>query len=519
MLLEVCNAHLGDFQKATPNKIIRVHIRFSYMRYARIFILTIIAALGLIISSCISDEISTSSSDLLTFSTDTLSFDTVFTDLGTPTARLLVYNRNKKGVNISSIRFKNPESHFQLNVDGMSGSDFHDVEIRGKDSIYVFVECFIPESDNNEPYLIEDDLIFVTNGVEQKVKVEAYGQNVTRLRGVTITDDTRFTTERPYVVFDSLIVAEGVTLSIDPGVKLLFHDKAKLTINGSLKAIGEPGKMIDMRGDRLDNVLPDVGYDILAGQWDGIRFTAASFDNALEYVDMRSTVSGIKIDSCGNLDRTKLLLRNSWLHNSQSTVLDSRYAKVDAYGVCFSEAAEAVVRLTGGSHDFTQCTISNYYLFAAITEPLLSLYHIRTPEGDDTPYNPEPLMKANFNNCIIYGLGTDINEGDLTGTDIYLRHVLLKSEGTDDDNFINCLWGEDPLFYTIRTDYYFNYRLRTDSPAIGAGDPTYVNELSLYDMDGLNRLSDGNPALGAFVFVPEETTEAYIGQRARLRRR
>ena len=160
------------------------------MANARIFLLSIIAALGLAVSSCITDDFTTSSSDVLAFSTDTLTFDTVFTDLGTPTARLKVYNRAKKSINISSIRFKNPESEFQLNVDGMSGVDFHDVEIRGKDSIYVFVECFIPPSESNEPHLVEDQLVFVTNGVQQEVQVEAYGQNVNRLRGITLTEDT-----------------------------------------------------------------------------------------------------------------------------------------------------------------------------------------------------------------------------------------------------------------------------------------------------------------------------------------
>lgn len=474
---------------------------------ARIFILTIIACIGLAVSSCINDDITTSSGDILTFSTDILSFDTVFTDLGTPTARLLVYNRAKKGINISSIRFKNPETAFQVNVDGMSGEQFHDVEIRGGDSIYVFVECFIPSNNDNRPYLIDDDLVFLTNGVTQEVHVEAWGQNVTRLKGITITEDTRLTTERPYIVFDSLVVASGATLSIDPGVQLLFHDKARMSVYGRLDAIGEPGKMIDMRGDRLDDVLPDVGYDILAGQWEGIRFAPESFDNRMEYVDMRSTSAGIRIDSCGVLDRHKLLLRNSWFHNSQSTVLDSRYARVDAYGVCFSEAAEAVVRLTGGQHEFTQCTIANNYLFAAISEPLLSLYHC-LPSGSDDLSNPNPLMRASFENSIIYGMGTDINEGDLTGSEVFMRNVLLKSEGSDDDNFIDCLWGEDPLFYTIRSDYYFNYRLKPDSPAIGAGNPSYVSQLALYDMDGLNRLSEGNPALGAYVFVPEENPEA-----------
>ncbi len=479
------------------------------MNKSRIFIFAIFAALAIAVSSCIKDDFTTSSADVLSFSTDTLSFDTVFTDLGTPTARLLVYNRAKKSINISSIRFSNPDSEFQMNVDGQSGEDFHDIEIRGQDSIYVFVECFIPPTEGNEPYLVEDKILFETNGVQQAVQVEAYGQNVTRLRGLTLENDMRLTADRPYVVFDSLVVAPGATLSIDPGVKLLFHDKASLVINGRIEAVGEPGKMIDMRGDRLDNVLPDVGYDILAGQWEGIRIAPDSYENRLEYVNMRSTRSGIQIDSCGNLDRSKLLLRNSWLHNSQTNVLRSRYARVDAYGVCFSEAADAVVSLTGGIHDFVQCTISNYYLFSAISEPMLSLYHINQPEAGSTGEpDPNPTMQAQFGNCIIYGMGSDLNEGDLTGTQVFIRNTLLKSEGTDDDNFISCIWGGDPLFYTVREDYYFNYRVKADSPAIGAGDPAFVNELTQFDMDGVNRLADGNPTLGAYQYVPQPDDEA-----------
>ena len=145
-------------------------------------LLTIAGFFGLILSSCISDAISTSPSDTLAFSRDTVNFDTVFTDLGTPTARLIVFNRNKKGVEISSIRLKKDDSNFSINVDGQSGKIFRDIEIRGNDSIYMFIECFIPETSSAEPYLVEDELEFVTNGVTQTVRLEAYGQNVTRLR-------------------------------------------------------------------------------------------------------------------------------------------------------------------------------------------------------------------------------------------------------------------------------------------------------------------------------------------------
>ena len=460
-------------------------------------ILLIIAAFfGLTVASCINDDFTNSPSANLTFSTDTVNFGTVFTDLTTPTARLIVFNNNSKGVKISSIRFSNPETPFRFNVDGVSGMEFNDVEIRGNDSIYVFIDCFIDEDDSAEPRKVSDQLEFVTNGVTQIVEVEAWGWNVTRLNALTLTEDMTMTSERPYVIFDSLVVAPDMTLNINPGAMVLFHDKAELIVRGTIKAQGAPQEIIQMRGDRLDDVLPDIGYDILAGQWKGIRICSESFDNRLEYIDMRSTVEGLQIDSCGDLSKQKLTLVNSWLHNSQATALNSEYAKVDAYGCCFSDAAEAVVRLTGGEHLFSQCTIANYYLFTSFGEANLALYHCLP---DETENNSMPLMKASFDNCIIWGLiGDPITPGDLTDSNVFLRNVLLKADGTDDDNFINCIWNEDPLFETIREDYYFNYHLKEDSPAFGKGNPAYVTPECEFDMDGVYRLADGDPALGAY---------------------
>lgn len=465
--------------------------------------LTIVGFLSLILSSCISDGISTSSSDILSFSRDTVNFDTVFTDLGTPTARLLVFNRAKKGINISSIRLRNENSDFSINVDGMSGKTFHDVEIRGNDSIYVFIECLIPETASKEPWLVEDELEFVTNGVTQTVRLEAYGRNVLRLRAHSVTTRMEITDEMPVVVFDSLVVAPGAELSIAPGARVLFHDGAELVVHGRIEAVGEPGRLVEFRGDRLDNVLPDVGYDILAGQWKGMRITPGSFDNRLEYVDMRSTAEGITVDSCADLSKVKLTLRNSWLHNSQRSALESKYARINAYGCCFSEAAAAVVSLTGGEHEFVQCTFANNYLFSAIYEPLVSLYHVLPEHVYD---NDLPLLKASFENSIIYGLAADINEGNLDGTDVWFRNVSLKSKGENDEHFIDCLWDTDPLFLTDRPRYYFNYHVRPDSPVIGMGNPAYVGPESLIDIDGIDRLAAGNPVLGAYA-RPEQPEE------------
>ncbi len=455
--------------------------------------------ISLIISTfapgCISDDFTESSSDLLTFSADTLRFDTVFTDLGTPTARLKVFNRASKSINISSIRMRGDDGVFSMNVDGVSGKVFENIEIRANDSIFVFVECLIDENDDPRPFKVEGMMDFLTNGVPQTVTLEAYGQNVRRLRGVTLISDATFTDDMPYVVFDTLRVAQGATLTLGPGVRLLFHDRAMLQVDGCLQAIGSPEKKVEMRGDRLDNVLPDTGYEILAGQWQGVRFGDQSFGNRMEYVEMQSTVHGVVVDSCGITDREKLTLVNSWLHNSQGNVLRSEHAWVDAYGCCFSDAGEAIVYLRGGSHDFVQCTLANYYLFAISSESILTLSHL---SSEDSSGVSNPLMKANFNNCIIYGITPPLTPGDLAGTDVYIRNVLLGVDGSDDEHFISCIWNEDPLFETVRDEYIFNYRLKEDSPAIGAGNPELVTPQCLFDMDGVDRLQWGNPALGAY---------------------
>ncbi|MCH5228057.1 MAG: hypothetical protein J1F16_09645 [Muribaculaceae bacterium] len=459
-----------------------------------LFIFTLI--FGCLLPSCISDDITDSPSATLSFSTDVVSFGTVFTDLSTPTARLLVFNRNKKGVMVSSIRFKNPDSPFRINVDGISGTSFTDVEIRGNDSIYVFLECFVDADESYEPRQVSDQLEFVTNGVLQQVEVEAWAWNVTRLHALSVKEDMVMTSERPYVLFDTLTVEPSATLTIEPGAWLLFHDKAAINVKGTLLALGTTDNIIRMSGDRLDDILPDVPYDQLAGQWGGINIAPESFGNRMEFVNMRSTVSGLQIDSCNDLSKTKLVLINSWLHNSQNNVLNVEYGSVEAYGCCFSEAAASVVRLIGGKHKFVQCTIANSYLFSSYYQPNLFLGHLLPDEDED---DKQPLMQASFENGIIWGeIGQPLYPGDLIGSDVYMRYMLFKANGEDDENFINCIWNEDPLFYTIRSDYYFNYQLQPDSPALRRGNPEYLTPQCMFDMNGIYRLENGLPALGAY---------------------
>ena len=451
-------------------------------------------------TACIEDDFTTSSSDVLEFSCDTLAFDTVFTELGTPTKRFTVYNRHKKMLNISSVKLEGTSGgRFYLNVDGMTGEEFHDVEIRGEDSIFVFVEAYIDPTNKNNPIEIKDNVQFVTNGVAQRVLVTAWGQDVVRKYGEVVESDARLTAEKPYVIFDSLVVAEGATLTIEPGATLCFHDDAYIDVRGTLNAIGTQYAPITLRGDRTDNVVGDIDFDIMSGQWGGVYFAPESFDNEMQYVLMRGSTFGVYADSCGVMDRRKLHLYNSVLHNATNAVLLSMHSWIDAEGTEFSDAGGNVVALIGGKVRFVNCTLANYYLFSAIGGAILGLDYV-LPEDE---VKDVPLMDARFDNCVIYGIAGDINIGDLTNSNVYLRNCLLKSAGENDDNFINCVWEGDPMFFTIREDYIFDYRLKNESQAIGKGDASLCPQEAAIDRYGVNRFERDSLDIGAYVWVEQ----------------
>ena len=90
---------------------------------------------------------------------------------------------------------------------------------------------------------------------------------------------------------------------------------------------------------------------------------------------------------------------------------------------------------------------------------------------------------------------------------MYLRNCLLRSKGNDDDNFINCVWGGDPKFYTVRKDYIFDYRLKNESDAIGKGDMMLCPDAARFDMLGNDRFASGSLDLGAYVWIEQKEEE------------
>ena len=455
-------------------------------------------------SSCIEDGFTTSSSDRLAFNMDTVAFDTVITLQGTATKQMVVYNHSSKQISISSIKVAGLASkgRFHLNVDGVRGDEFQNVEIRGNDSIFIFIEAYLDEMEKNEPTLIEDRLDFETNGVSQHVALTAWGQDVVRMHGDTIFSDTHLTATKHYLIYDTLFVAPNATLTIDEGATLLFHDKGAIRCKGRMLANGTAENPITFRGDRLDRIVGSTSFDVMSGQWGGVIFTSLNgMGNVLKHVIMRGSSIGMHC-STDNSDTVNCALKlvNCVLTNSSSTCLVTGTCNVQLIGTEISDAAEEVAYFAGGKVTATQCTFANYYLFKVPSFPIINVF--------DVQYNNGTIgkIKAYFDNCIIHGLYSDINENDLNEFDVYLRYCLLKSSGKNDDHFINCVWKGEPKFLTVRDDYYFDYRLGNESDAIGKGDPMLCPEEARYDRYGNDRKASGAVDLGAYVwtYIPEE---------------
>lgn len=451
---------------------------------------------AVLFSSCIEDRVSSSPNEQPVFSVDTLDFGEVFKGQVTPTAKFMVYNRHDKIINISNISLRDDAGRtFRLNVDGTSGSSFQNIEVRPNDSIYVMVEATVPKSEGVTR--VTGTVDFVTNGNTRSVVLAATGLDVQVLKGLVIERDTVWTADIPRQIVDSLVVAPGATLTISGGTELLFHAGAHFNVRGRLITNGTPGQPVIMTGDRKDNVVADIPFDVMSGQWSGLTFHSGAGGSRLSHTVIKNMSDGVMADSVQNVDGRGIELINCRIRNSDNFAFTGYFSDITAVGTEFSDAGQAPLLLCGGNIVMTNVTVANYFLFSAIGYPGVTLTHYN--EKTRQPDCQLPLMNARFENCIFYGLGTDFNAGELDDTNVWVNRCLFKSQGSDDTHFTECLWDMDPLYYTVREDYVFDYRLRPDSPAIGVG--TLCSSIAGWDKDFYGTPRAKQPAIGAFEYV------------------
>lgn len=445
----------------------------------------------------------------LRFNRDTLSLDTILAGLPTQTDTFKVYNPNNKSIRLTRAWLeKGANSPFRVNIDGEMlangvGTDF---EIARKDSMFVFFFLNTPEIDEDAPAIVRDRLFFQTEGGKvQNVVLQAYAQGVYHLKGITISSDTTFTANRPYQIFDSLVVEQGATLKLLQGARLYFHPGASLIVRGKLQSEGSAQQNVVLRGDRLGNMLSGIPYDRIPNQWGGVFFAAESYDNSLMYTDIHSGQYGIRCDS-SNVLQTKLTMNGCVVHNVASDGLSLKSNKVFVINSQLTNAGGDCVSVKGGDVQFIHCTIAQFY-------PLVGGDGVALRFSNYDGRYGIPLTTLNVFNTIVTGRNKDDVQGEQQekGSSIafnYLfRNCLLNTEKVADEHFLNCFWeGDNPKDFSNSKNFtptfnydklIFTFQLDSLSQAVGHADDGISNNYPT-DRLGHPRLQGNTPDIGCY---------------------
>ena len=481
------------------------------------FVLAIGVVLG--ITGCRDEQgFSSDPSHRLTFSTDTVAFDTLFTEVSSATHAFLIYNRNKADLRIAHTMLAGGEqSPYRVNIDGLSGSSFDNLTLRRGDSMYVFVEVTVDPRGESTPFEVKDSLLFtLESGLIQQVLFTASGQDATVLSGVVIATDTTFTASRPYLIYDSLRVEAGATLRMEPGTKLFFADKVEMQVYGRIEAMGTADSLIVLRGARTDRMFDYLPYDRLAAQWGGITLHESSTDNLFVHCDIHSGTYGLR--AIGNdTTTTKLTMHNSQIHNVNEDALQLTQCKATFTNSLFTNAGGHCVNVLGGQMDFVHCTMANFFPWKSERGVAVHIANY-VKEEESSLY---PLLGVNFINSIITGakedelMGTIKEKTDTADWSEYaqysFRHSLINSWkeaiAPDSLHFAHIVWEHKDStaygrthFRTIDHDnFIYDFHLDSLSTARGIATSEYL-DLILYDKDEQPRTSDTIDA-GCYQYV------------------
>lgn len=435
---------------------------------AQLVLVFSIPLLVLLLSNCRKEQFGDGN---LSFSKDTLTFDTVFTSLGSTTRYFKVFNTDKKAVKISDLRLMHlTGTQFRINVDGVDGDQFSDIEIPAKDSIYVFVEVTVNPNSSATPFVIIDDVSFVVNGKESKVHLQAFGQNAHFHYGEEITGNKTWNNDLPHVILShdtvpGVYVRCGATLKIQPGCRVFFAANSGLFIEGTLKAEAQTwSDSITFEGVRLEDFYTDK-----PGQWFGLVFLRnpdcvpqGSFDHCVVNESSYGIYAGAGTSTNlatyqGSIGRPVVSIKNSIVKNSSDNAVYGFNANITAENCIFYAAGDNLLKFgLGGEYKFTHCTIFNSgskYVEHKTEALLLSNF---VADGNNTVY-PEPLQTI-FTNCVVYGsLQNEISfnnyqdpPNNLTNFDNTFRYCDVKTKQDTFEMFTvvheNILHNSDPRF-------------------------------------------------------------------------
>jgi len=454
----------------------------------------------------------------LRFEVDTLMFDTVFTEVGTITRSVKVYNDLEDRVNIKSINIANPDSYFRINVQGFNSLPIADIVIQPEDSIYIFVEATIdPDAPVSlSPFVISDAITIETQST-QTIHLEAFGQNANYIPSKESAGDFTFITcdmqdwvwddPKPYVVYGSLFI-DSCSLILPAGCQVYVHggiaDNEIGVYNDGLIIIGNSADLqsngtldqpVRIQTDRLEASFQDD-----PGQWGGLLLTSDN-DNRLTYTDIYHSIVGVRVDSSANATINNCKIA----YTSANGILGVHSSINGSNNLIHSTLSHGINLVHGGNYSFDHCTIYN----GSSQTHAVNINNYKCLDQFCTQALKNPFDGV-FRNCIFSGFNSDevwvddIDLEDNSDLNYFFDHCVMRIDelldpGLQPNFFENVSMSvnydlSDSLYIAIDS---LDFHLDTLSIAIDVG--TTIQGLPL-DLDGIMR-QGGQPDAGCYEYV------------------
>ncbi len=388
----------------------------------------------------------------LSFSTDTLVFDTVFTTIGSTTKKLKIYNRESKTLNIDEIQLMGGSSSvFRMNVDGLAGPSASSLTLEAGDSLYIFVEVTLKVNGQQLPMVVEDSIRFRTNGKDQYVQLAVWGQDA--YFHYNDLNEGTWANDKPHVIYGYAAVDSAKTLTIQKNTSIFLHKNALLYVyKGTLNVQGEKGAEVVFRGDRLE-----ADYDNVSGQYYGIYFQKAR-PSTINYAIINNGTSGIHLYSKdANSSGYTLTLSNTKIKNcARYGVFIYSGAKVKAENCIVSKSGtHALLVLGGGDFFFNYCNL----IGSASGTPAVGISNFYKDVPNNV-INVGSIDEGKIYNSVIYGsqlteLVFDTIQNAAINLNFDIRNCLIKRQTPATESYYSSIfWNNNPFFIDAQKDNF-----------------------------------------------------------------
>ncbi|MBZ5858660.1 choice-of-anchor Q domain-containing protein [Flavihumibacter profundi] len=462
------------------------------LRIFYFFVLPLLFLFG----ACSKEHLTNSQEARIGTSSDSLYFDTVFTQEVSITQSIRIYNQNNQKIKLASIRLAGGDtSIFRINVNGESGPVVQNIEISANDSIHVFVNTRVPQNSSHLPFIVEDSIIIVWNANQKKIKLSAWGQNARYIKNASLSGKHIWTSELPYVILGELHVEKDAILQIAKGTRVYCHANAPILIDGSIQVNGDTAARdrIVFSGDRLDKP-----YKNLPSGWPGIYLREPSHDNSFAYTIIKNAYQGIITEGQQNNPGKKLLLEQCIIDNIWDAGLLAINSSAEVNNCLVSNCGKNIRLIYGGDYSFTHCTIASFSnQYFSHTEPVVFI----TDAISNNNVVQTAALSARFTNTICWGDGAMVNnevvalkEGSNAYSVIFTYGLWRENEVSPNIDTENTYNDIDPEFEETGGEQgKYNFHLKSSSPAIDKGLTTNL----VVDLDGNPRIRE-IPDFGAY---------------------